>query len=52
MVDGLVNLVASATHSVGASLRVVQTGQLRQYVMWIAVGVVLLFAALFSVLPK
>jgi NADH-quinone oxidoreductase subunit L len=52
MVDGLVNLVASATHSVGASLRVVQTGRLRQYVMWIAVGVVVLFAALFSALPK
>jgi NADH-quinone oxidoreductase subunit L len=52
MVDGLVNLVAQMTHSVGASLRVVQTGRLRQYVMWIAVGVVLLFAALFSALPK
>jgi NADH-quinone oxidoreductase subunit L len=51
-VDGLVNLVGSVTSSVGASLRVVQTGRLRQYVMWIAVGVVVLFAALFTALPK
>lgn len=51
-VDGLVNLVGQVTHSAGRSLRVVQTGQLRQYVMWIAVGVVVLFAALFTALPK
>lgn len=52
LVDGLVNLIGQATHSAGRSLRVVQTGQLRQYVMWIAVGVVVLFAALFTSLPK
>lgn len=52
MVDGLVNLVGSATYSFGRSLKVVQTGRLRQYVMWIGVGVVALFAALFVVLPK
>ena len=52
LVDGLVNLVGQATQSAGRSLRVVQTGQLRQYVMWIAVGVVVLFAALFTALPK
>ncbi len=52
MIDGLVNLLASATYSVGSSLRVVQTGRLRQYVMWIGVGVVVLFAALFVALPK
>ena len=51
-VDGAVNLVARMTYTVGSSLRVVQTGKLRQYVMWIAVGVVLLFVALFSTLPK
>jgi len=51
-VDGLVNLVGNATNSFGVSLRAVQTGRLRQYVMWIAVGVVVLFAALFSALPK
>ncbi|OYW13223.1 MAG: proton-translocating NADH-quinone oxidoreductase subunit L, partial [Planctomycetales bacterium 12-60-4] len=52
LIDGLVNLVGQVTHSAGRSLRVVQTGQLRQYVMWIAVGVVVLFAALFTALPK
>lgn len=52
MVDGLVNLVGQVTGQAGRSLRVIQTGQLRQYVMWIAVGVVVLFAALFTTLPK
>jgi NADH-quinone oxidoreductase subunit L len=52
MIDGLVNLVGNTTVQVGRSLRIVQTGQLRQYVMWIAVGVVVLFAALFTTLPK
>lgn len=52
MVDGLVNLVGSSTTNFGRSLRVIQTGRLRQYVMWIAVGVVVLFVALFTALPK
>jgi proton-translocating NADH-quinone oxidoreductase chain L len=52
MVDGLVNLVGNVTRSVGMSLRVVQTGRLRQYVMWIAVGVVVLFGVLFTTVPK
>lgn len=52
MVDGLVNMVGSTTRSVGYSLKVVQTGRLRQYVMWIAVGVVVLFGLLFTSLPK
>ncbi len=52
MVDGLVNLIGNSTTNFGRSLRVVQTGRLRQYVMWIAVGVVVLFAALFTALPK
>ena len=52
MVDGLVNLVGSVTRSVGMSLRVVQTGRLRQYVMWVAVGVVVLFAVLITATPK
>ena len=51
MIDGLVNLVGTVTMSIGNSLTVVQTGRLRQYVMWIAVGVVVLFGALFSVIP-
>ncbi len=52
MIDGLVNLVGSVTRSVGMSLRVVQTGRLRQYVMWVAVGVVVLFAVLITATPK
>jgi NADH-quinone oxidoreductase subunit L len=52
MVDGLVNLVGNVTYSVGASLKAVQTGRLRQYVMWIGVGVVVLFGVLFTVVPK
>lgn len=51
-VDGLVNLVGGVTYALGASLRTVQTGRLRQYVMWIAVGVIALFATLFVALPK
>ena len=52
MVDGLVNLVGNVTRSVGMSLRVVQTGRLRQYVMWVAVGVVVLFAVLITATPR
>lgn len=50
-IDGLVNLVARATFSAGSSLKVVQTGRLRQYVMFIVVGVVALFAVLFTTFP-
>lgn len=52
LVDGFVNLVARATHSVGTSLKVIQTGQLRQYVMFIVVAVVALFAVLFATFPR
>jgi len=52
MVDGLVNLVGTVTFSIGSSLKVVQTGRLRQYIMWIGVGVVVLFGALFTAIPK
>jgi len=52
VVDGLVNLVADVTFAIGRSLRVVQTGRLRQYVMFLALGVVVLFAALFATFPK
>jgi len=41
-VDGLVNLVAGWTYSFGRSLKAVQTGQLRQYVMFIVLGTVVL----------
>jgi NADH-quinone oxidoreductase subunit L len=41
-VDGLVNMVGNWTYAVGRSLRTVQTGRIRQYVMLIVVGVVAL----------
>jgi NADH-quinone oxidoreductase subunit L len=42
-VDGPVNMVARWTYALGLRLRVMQTGSIRQYVVWIAVGVVGLF---------
>ncbi len=44
LVDGLVNATANATWTVGIRLRSLQTGRLRQYVMFIVVGTVALFA--------
>ena len=52
IVDGLVNLVGTATFGLGRSLRVFQTGQLRQYIMFIGVGVLALFVLLFVTFPK
>ena len=52
IVDGLVNLVGNVVYSVGRSLRVIQTGRLRQYIMFIAVGVLTLFVLLFAFFPK
>ncbi|MHC4399704.1 MAG: NADH-quinone oxidoreductase subunit 5 family protein [Planctomycetota bacterium] len=43
LVDGLVNQTAAWTHRCGLWLRSVQTGNLRQYVMLIALGTVVLF---------
>ncbi len=42
-VDGLIDRVAAWTYALGLKLRTVQTGNLRQYVVWIAVGTVGLF---------
>jgi NADH:ubiquinone oxidoreductase subunit 5 (subunit L)/multisubunit Na+/H+ antiporter MnhA subunit len=42
LVDGLIERVARWTHALGLRLRAVQTGNLRQYVMLIAVGTVAL----------
>ncbi len=42
-IDGLVDGLASATYAAGLRLRSVQSGNLRQYVLWIAVGTVALF---------
>jgi NADH-quinone oxidoreductase subunit L len=52
VVDGLVNLVGNVVFSAGRSLRAVQTGKLRQYVMFIAVGVLTLFVLLFAFFPQ
>ena len=43
LVDGLVNATASATWNAGIELKRLQTGRLRQYVMFIVVGTVALF---------
>ena len=37
------NLAARWTYALGLRLRAVQTGSIRQYVLWIAVGTVGLF---------
>ncbi len=42
-VDGLVNLTARWTYGAALRLRSVETGRLRQYVMFVAVGTVALF---------
>jgi NADH:ubiquinone oxidoreductase subunit 5 (subunit L)/multisubunit Na+/H+ antiporter MnhA subunit len=43
VVDGAVNWTARQTHALGLNLRQVETGKLRQYVMFIVVGTVALF---------
>ena len=43
LVDGFVNLLANWTYSIGLSLRQVQTGRIRQYVMFIVIGAVAIF---------
>jgi NADH-quinone oxidoreductase subunit L len=43
VVDGLVNLFASWMYGIGVALREVQTGKIRQYVMFIVVGAIALF---------
>ncbi|MBI2480320.1 MAG: hypothetical protein HYV60_17305, partial [Planctomycetia bacterium] len=41
--DGFVDGLAATTHSLGLSLRAVQTGRIRQYVMFIVIGAVAIF---------
>ena len=43
IVDGLVNATAAATWKAGMELKKLQTGRLRQYVMFIVIGTVALF---------
>jgi NADH-quinone oxidoreductase subunit L len=42
-VDGSINGIASCTHAIGLHLRKFQTGKLRQYVVRISLGTVILF---------
>ncbi len=46
IVDGLVNLVANTCYRVGASLRAVQTGFLRNYVLFLVLAAVGIFVVL------
>ena len=41
--DHLIDLIAGWTYALGLRLRTIQTGNIRQYVMWLAVGAVGLF---------
>lgn len=51
-VDGLVNRIGSLTHRSGVSLKAIQTGQLRQYVTLIIVGVLVLSVLAFLTFPR
>jgi NADH-quinone oxidoreductase subunit L len=52
VIDGMVNATGDAIFAVGRSFRVIQTGSLRQYVMFIAIGVVALFMLLMMFFPQ
>ncbi len=43
IVDGFVNLFAAWVYSLGTSLHALQTGRIRQYVMFIVIGAVVIF---------
>jgi hypothetical protein len=49
VIDNVVDTTAEKTWDLGLSLRTVQTGQLRQYVMFIVVGTIALFVIYWSV---
>ena len=46
-VDGLVNVVGQIVYVVGDRSRAIQTGKLRNYLMFLAGGLVVLFAVVF-----
>ncbi len=52
VIDGLVNVVGDGIFAIGRSLRVIQTGNLRQYVMFIAIAVVAIFMLLLMFFPQ
>lgn len=43
VVDGLVNVLADWTYNLGVSLHALQTGRIRQYVLFIVVGAIAIF---------
>ena len=43
IIDALVDSLAHRTYRIGLSLRAVQTGSLRQYVLFLAVGLIAIF---------
>jgi NADH-quinone oxidoreductase subunit L len=43
VVDGLVNVLAEWTYALGVSLHALQTGRIRQYVLFIVVGAIAIF---------
>jgi NADH-quinone oxidoreductase subunit L len=43
VIDGFVDRLAAATYRLGVSLRILQTGSLRQYVLFLVVGVIAVF---------
>jgi NADH-quinone oxidoreductase subunit L len=54
IVDGLVNLVAAVILKSGHKIRQLQTGQLQTYILWLAIGAILLVVITFSLgmMPK
>ena len=52
LVDGAVQRLADATYAAGVSIREVQSGRLRQYVMTLAAAAVILFALAVILIPK
>ena len=52
IVDGTVNLVAKLVYRLADWLRVIQTGQLRQYVLFIVVSTIGLFMAIIFIANK
>ena len=47
-VDGLVNVLGQMVYVAGDRSRAIQTGKLRNYLMFLAVGLVVLFAGVFA----
>ena len=46
IIDGLANLIARVAYAVGGSLRTVQTGYIRSYVLFLVLAVVGIFVVL------